>query len=215
MSTTYEVIYFPSHGRAEPIRLLLALAGQPFTERHVVRSEWAAMKPTMPLHQVPVLVERDEKGERMIPQSQAILRHIARTFGLYGKTESEMVQVDVVAETALEAGGALGSLIYGPGRGNAEVQTKHVKDIWPAMGGRLAKLLGEAPAKEGFFVTAAPTLADVMVFQALTTHLALWPDCLDAFPTLQAFFARMSSLPQLSAHLKARPESEAVAARPA
>lgn len=212
MSTTYEVIYYPSQGRAEAIRLMLALAGQPFTNR-AVGADWATQKLTMPLHQVPVLVVRDEKGERMIPQSQAIVRHLARTFGFYGKNETEMLQADIVAETAHDVAGGLGALVYGPGKNNAEMQAKHLHNVWPVLGGRLVKLLSESPAQEGFFVGATPTFADVLVFQTLTTHLALWPTCLDAMPTLQAFYTRMSSLPQLAAHLKARPQNEGVAAR--
>jgi len=39
MSTSYEIIYFGIHGRAEPIRLLFALAGVAFTDTTVTREE--------------------------------------------------------------------------------------------------------------------------------------------------------------------------------
>ena len=215
MTTTYEVIYFAVHGRAEPIRLLLALAGQPFKNRPFERDAWPKVKAEMPLGQVPVLVERDENGERMIPQSQAILRHLARRFGLAGKTEDEMVAIDVVAETALDAGSGLSPLIYGPARGDAAAFAKHFGDVWPVHGKRLEKLLAQNSTNSGFFVGSSATYGDIWAFQVLHANLALQPSCLDAFPTLRAFHDRIAALPQLKPYVDERPAHEGAAARPA
>jgi glutathione S-transferase len=214
MSTTYEVIYFAVHGRAETIRLLLALAGQPFKNRPFEREAWPKLKTEMPLGQVPVLVERDEHGERMIPQSQAILRHLARKFGLAGTTEDEMLAADIVAETALDAGSGLSALIYGPGRGDAAAFAKHFGDVWPMHGKRLEKLLAQNTANTGFYVGTSATYADIWAFQVLHANVALHPACLDAFPTLRAFHDRIAALPQLKPYIDERPAHEGAAARP-
>lgn len=214
MSTSYELLYFAVHGRAEPIRLLFALAGQPFQNRAVDRDAWAKLKPEMPLGQMPVLVERDENGERMIPHSQAILRHLARRFGLAGKTEAEMVDVDVVAETVVDAGAGVGALVFGPGRGDAAAYAKHFGDVWPMHGKRLEKLLAKNPSGSGFFVGSQATVADVVAFQLLHAHLALSPTSLDAFSTLRAFHDRMAALPQWKSYVDQRPAHEGGAARP-
>jgi glutathione S-transferase len=215
MTTTYEVIYFAVHGRAEPIRLLLALAGQPFKNRPFERDEWPKLKTEMPLGQVPVLVERDEDGERVVPQSQAILRHLARKFGLAGKNEAEMLAIDVVAETVLDASAGLSALIYGPGRGDAAVFAKHFGEVWPMHGKRLEKLLAQNASNSGFFVGAQASYADVFAFQVLHAKLTLSPTALDAFPTLRAFHDRMAALPQWKGYIDARPAHEGVSARPA
>jgi glutathione S-transferase len=215
MTTTYEVLYFPIHGRAEAIRLLLALAGQPFVNHTLTRDEWAAEKPRMPLGQMPVLVERDEHGERMIPQSLAILRHLARKFGLAGQNEDEMVAIDVVAETAVDAGAGLGPLVHGAGRGDAAAFARHFGDVWPVHARRLQTLLARNVENRGFFVGTKPSFADVLVFQVLHGHLALSPGCLESFAALRAFYDRMTALPQWQQHLATRPVHEGVAARPA
>jgi len=215
MSTTYEVLYFPTHGRAEPIRLLLALSGKPWTNVEITREKWGAMKAEMPLGQTPVLVERDEHGTRMIPQSQAILRHLARTLGLAGRTEEETLAADIAAEAALDANAGLGPLVYGPGRGDRAAFAKQFDEVWPVHGKRLATLLQRAPGQAGFFAGDAPTWGDVMVFQTLHSVVSLSPTSLDAFPTLRAFADRMAALPQWAAYLASRPVHEGVAARPA
>jgi glutathione S-transferase len=216
MSTSYEIVYFPSQGRAEPIRLLLALAGQPFTESHIDRPTWPQTKLTMPLGQVPVLIERDAKGERKIPQSQAILRHLARRFGFYGQGEQQMLQADIVADTCVDIGAGTGGLIYGAGRGNADAFAKYFSEAWPAGTKKLETLLAMSEDPEHqYFVHAGPTFADVLAFQVLHTHLALDPTCLDAAPALKQFHDRMAGLPAWKHYLDSRTPNEGHAARPA
>jgi glutathione S-transferase len=215
MSTRYEVIYFGVHGRAEPIRLLLTLAGADWKGVDVGREQWGARKAEMPLGQMPVLVEHDAQGTRMIPQSQAILRHLARTFGLAGRTEEETLAADLAAETALDAGSGYGPLLYGPGRGDAAAWAKHFGEVWPVHGKRLATLLARAPSSSGFFAGPSPTWGDIVAFHVLHATTSLWPTSLDAFPTLQAFVERMAALPQWRDYLATRPVHEGVAARPA
>ena len=55
---TFELIYFPIHGRAEMLRLTFALGQAAFTDVPV--TDWATLKPQMPLGQVPVLRKRTE-----------------------------------------------------------------------------------------------------------------------------------------------------------
>jgi glutathione S-transferase len=215
MTTSYELIYFPVQGRAEPVRLLLTLAGRPWKRVDVAREQWATLKAEMPLGQMPVLVERDDHGTRTIPQSQAILRHLARTLGLAGSTEAETLAADVAAETALDAGSGYGPLLYGPGRGDRAAWEKHFTEVCPVHGKRLAGLLERAPDPAGFFAGAAPLWGDIVVFQVLHATQAMWPTSLDAFPTLRAFHDRVAALPALRGYLASRPAHEGTGARPA
>ena len=43
---TYTLIYFDIRGRAEPIRLLFALAGVKYTDKRVSKMEWPELKPS-------------------------------------------------------------------------------------------------------------------------------------------------------------------------
>lgn len=210
MSTTYEIIYFGIHGRAEAIRLLFALAGQTFTDTAVPRDQWKTLKGTMPLFQLPVLVERSAASERRIPQSQAILRHLARTFGLYGDDEDERVRADVLAETCVDVSAALSALLYGASKDNPEARAKYWADAWPTAVAKLDNLLAAAPPSAGgLFVRARPTFADVVAFQVLHTHLVLQPTCLDGAAALRRFHDRMAALPAWQAYLASRRKHEA------
>jgi glutathione S-transferase len=72
--------YFPSRGRAEPVRLCYALKGVGWSEEHVggaqlSREDMHTSKEAFPYGQVPRLVDDDGTA---IVQSLAILRYVAR-----------------------------------------------------------------------------------------------------------------------------------------
>ncbi len=213
MLTSYEVIYFQIHGRAEAIRLLLTLVGQPFTDTALSREQWKTAKATMPLFQLPVLLERSAQGEKRIPQSQAILRHLARTFGMYGDDEEQMVRADVAAETCVDVATSISALLYGASKGNAELAARYWAETWKSNVAKLTNLLEAAPQSAGgLLVREQPTFADVSAFQVLHTHLAMRPTCLDDAPALRRFHDQMAALPQWQSYLSARRTSEAAAA---
>jgi glutathione S-transferase len=198
----YEIVYFDIRGRAEPIRMLLALAGQAFVDTRLTFETWPAHKPKAPLGQAPILVVRDGHGERHIPQSKAILRHLARAHGLYGADEVAMTAVDVAQETASDLRTVMGPLLFGPGAKDADAKAKFVAEQLPAHLGRLVKLLGE----QSWFAGQQPTLADVLVYDALESLDGIDPHALDA-PVLAAFMARFRAIPAIAGYLEGRSSS--------
>ncbi|XP_069141204.1 S-crystallin SL11-like isoform X2 [Argopecten irradians] len=88
----YSLTYFDIQGRAEPIRIALAYAGNDFEDKRISFEEWGKMKADTPQGSLPVC---SIDGE-VFWQSTAILRNIAREFDLYGKTNKEMTTVDIV-----------------------------------------------------------------------------------------------------------------------
>jgi glutathione S-transferase len=85
-------------------RLVLAAAGRSFIDDRIHyevrpdgsknRGDWDSRKPLMPYGQVPVL---GFKGE-LIPQSQAIVRFLARRHNLAGSGEVESALIDAAHE---------------------------------------------------------------------------------------------------------------------
>lgn len=204
MSKPYELQYFSARGRPEPIRLLLTLAGQGFDDTYLY-GEWPARKAGTPLGQLPVLIERNATGDRAIPQSGAILRHLARKHGFYGANLDENLKCDIAIDTAIDAGGALTPLLMGPNRGkDVAALNKHFDEIWPTHAGRLAKILGDQP----FFAGSKPTAGDMVAFNAIDLHRIIDPRCLDAFPTLASFYSRVAELPALIDYLTNRKPTE-------
>eukprot|EP00538_Stauroneis_constricta_P002792 CAMPEP_0119549894 /NCGR_PEP_ID=MMETSP1352-20130426/3519_1 /TAXON_ID=265584 /ORGANISM="Stauroneis constricta, Strain CCMP1120" /LENGTH=270 /DNA_ID=CAMNT_0007595585 /DNA_START=31 /DNA_END=843 /DNA_ORIENTATION=- len=63
--------YFDIAGRAEPVRLALAVAGIPFDDVRIVYKEWATIKPTTKYGQLPILTLPDGT---VFSQSEAMLR---------------------------------------------------------------------------------------------------------------------------------------------
>lgn len=206
---SYAVVYFPIHGRAEPIRLLLASLGLTWTERPVTRDTWLSVKANLPLGQAPVLVEIAEDGaEVQVPQSQAILRHLARRHGAYGRDEAEMLQADVVAETVHDARAVLAPLVAPGARGKDPAALKAaIDEKLPGTLARLEALYGRAPQSQ-LFVEDRPTWADCLAFDLLDTLDLVWPPALAPFEGLRAFLAAMRALPEISAYVAKRPPSE-------
>lgn len=80
--------YFDARGRAEPVRLCYALKGVAWTESRPENMH--TDKETYPYGQVPRLVD----GSVAVLQSLAILRHVGRTHGLYGKSDADAARID-------------------------------------------------------------------------------------------------------------------------
>ncbi len=201
--SSYEIQYFGIRGRPEPIRLLLSYLGATWTDTSV--NDWQSRKPSTPLGQLPVMIETDGDETWEIPQSAAILRHLARQHDVYGKTEREHTKFDIVVDTAADLQASLSPLLFGPNRGkDPAALKKHFEDVAPMHFRRLEKLLGDGT----WFIGTAPTAADFPVYHALDNHLAIGPTCLVAFPTLQAFHDRVLELPTLQAYLAKRRPSE-------
>lgn len=198
MATSYELLYFPLPGRAEPIRLLFALANVPYTNTGV--TNWPELKPKTPLGQLPVLIERDDAGERQIAQSAAILRHLARVFDLYGADEVHKTQADFIADTAFDWRGKFAPVqfaaIY---RTEQSVIDKYWVDV-PATLALFDRLLGD----NDYYAGKSATFADVLVFDTLDSHVRLKAESLADYPRLAAFVARIRAVPGIAERLAAR-----------
>jgi len=205
-----ELVYFDIRGRAEAIRLLLAYARVPYIDRGIPREDWPTLKGTFPLGQVPVLIERSSEGERVIPQSQAILRHLARVFGLDGANEDERVRADVVLESALDLRAAWSRVAYNPGWLKDQAATDaHFRDVFPRFRGIFEALLEESEARgDNFFAGPRPTHADFLVFAALESHRDAVPSCLDGHGSIQRFLDEISALPPIADYLARRRPSD-------
>ncbi|XP_032751198.1 glutathione S-transferase P-like isoform X2 [Rattus rattus] len=90
----YTIIYFPSRGRCEVMRMLLADQGQSWKEEVVTLDVWeqGTFKASCLFGQIP----KFQDGKLTLYQSNAILRHLGRSFGLYGKDQQEAALVDMV-----------------------------------------------------------------------------------------------------------------------
>lgn len=96
--TNVTLTYFDSPtSRGEECRLALFLAGVAFEDRRIQHKDWPALKPTTPFGGLPML---EIPGRPAVSQSNAILAHIGRRYGLLPKDEWEALRLDSVMDAA-------------------------------------------------------------------------------------------------------------------
>uniref|UniRef100_A0A915PCD4 Glutathione S-transferase 1 n=1 Tax=Setaria digitata TaxID=48799 RepID=A0A915PCD4_9BILA len=89
---TYKLTYFNYRGRAEVIRLLFAQANVSYEDVRISRKEWPALKSKTPFGHVPIL----EVNGKVLAESHAIEKYLARKFGLLGADEWEAAKIDEI-----------------------------------------------------------------------------------------------------------------------
>jgi len=196
-----KLTYFNTRGRAEPARLILAQAGVEYEDIRLEREQWPAIKPSVPMGQLPFMEVEGKK----ICQSIAIARYCARRFGLAGNTDLEAA----LADQAVDAMGDLVSEL---------VKVMHEKD--EAKKAQLGKVLKEekVPAwlamMEGvltaqggkYFSGAGLTWADICVYNILSSMKdRLGEPPVKTCPNLTALVSRVGNLPNIKKWVETRP----------
>lgn len=180
----YKLVYFAVRGRGQAFKYMCADNDIAF-EDEVVKdfADWGKMKPSTLFGQLPVLYD----GSFEIPQSNAILRHVARKHGLYGKDETESTLVDMLNDQQEDTRLAYLKLIYQQYEAEKDNFIKSIPDKLAVF----EKMLGKNHGGSGFFVGTKQTFVDYTIFDLLDNFTVLSPGCLDGTPLLKAFHARM------------------------
>lgn len=201
--------YFDIRGRAEPIRLLLEELEVPYEDRRVSIEEWPALKPTLPFGQLPIY----EEGSRLVPQAQAILRHLARKHDRYGGDEDERIRCDVIAEAVADARTAFSRLLWDP---QFDEKRQGYLDKLPATLGSLERCLQQNPGAPPHWVGRQPSYVDALAFAYLDSQRRLAADILSRFPTLSEFKQCFSERPRVASYLQSgrRPPTFTVSLAP-
>ncbi|XP_071767531.1 glutathione S-transferase P-like [Centroberyx gerrardi] len=189
----YTITYFAVRGRCGATRILLADQGQDWKEIVVNFEDWLKgdLKATCVFGQLP----KFEDGDLVLYQSNAILRHLGRNHGAYGKDAREATLIDMMNDGVEDLRLKYGKLIY------QEYETgkdAYIKDL-PNHLSKFEAVM--AKNKTGFLVGDKVSFADYSLFEVLLNHLVLSPSCLDAFPSLKGFVEKMSARPKIKAFL--------------
>ncbi|KAF9296953.1 hypothetical protein BGZ88_011515 [Linnemannia elongata] len=171
--STFQLLYFPLHGRGELVRNLLAYSGAHWEELAV---DWPVQKPKTPFQVAPVVYEHTASGSVLeLAESNAIERYLSRKYNLLGSNiweENLVNQYYHNAEGLIQAfalrvvGAAPEARIDEANRFYAEVLSKFVS-------------IHEDHLKQngdnGHYVGNSTTLADLKVVQTLDRILLLVP----------------------------------------
>ncbi|HVO31301.1 MAG TPA: glutathione S-transferase [bacterium] len=197
-----KLIYFAARGRGEVIRLALSEAGVAWDdETFKAGDEFTAMKASgrLPFQAVPVW---EEDGFRLA-QSQAILNHISRTHGLYGKTPREQALIDQAQGAADDIRLEMRRLVGSDEAKRPEIRADLLTRSLPRWFGMLEKLLASNQDGKGFFVGDSISHADLSLWYVLEMAVdnGFGPALADC-PRLRAFAERIAARPKIAAYLK-------------
>ncbi|PRP89276.1 hypothetical protein PROFUN_02150 [Planoprotostelium fungivorum] len=188
--------YFARRGLGEMPRLILVESGIEWTDNRVDTIDDLKASGKLPYGQVPLLEYPDGFS---ISQSGAIVRHIARQHGLYGKNDKEAAEADMVFDGANDLRLHSRATI-----GNDTLREKFISEVLP-------KWLGffEAHLKKNgssYFVGHDITFADIAVYNTFYNMQILIPAAkLEGFPLCQKHFESIASRPRIAEYLKSRP----------
>jgi len=181
----YKLKYFKVRGRAQALQYLCVANGIELDIEWVSDEDWPTVKPTTVFGQLPVFFD----GDFEIAQSNAILRHVARKHGLYGKDEKEATTIDMINDTQEDFRLSYLQLIY---REYDTEKENYIKSL-PEKLTLLEKALERNNGGSGFFVGSKASFVDYTIFDLLDNFTVLAPHSLDAFPLLKAFHGRLAA----------------------
>lgn len=199
--------YFNARGLAEKIRLLLAEAGTEYEYRDlgqydakakVKTPEFEALKATgiLAFDKVPLWEETDGF---CVVQSKAILRHVARTRGLYGANEREASACDMIIDSVEEVSARALSLTSLDPDQLSEALPLILGEELPVWLNLFERFIAKNQGGEGFFVGDRVSVADTMVFGMLEMLVDNGlMEVLETYPRLRAFFTRMQQRPNIT-----------------
>ncbi|KAM7086082.1 glutathione S-transferase P-like isoform 4-T8 [Molossus nigricans] len=177
------------------MRMLLADQGQSWEEEVVTKDAWlqGSLKASCLYGQLP----KFQDGDLTLYQSNAILRHLGRSLGLYGKDRREAALVDMVNDGVEDLRRLCGHLI----RHNCEKDKAQYVEELPGHLKPFETLLAQNQGGQAFIVGDQISFADYSLLDLLLNHQVLAPSCLDSLPLLSAYVARLSARPKLKAFL--------------
>ncbi|XP_075698377.1 glutathione S-transferase P isoform X2 [Rhinoderma darwinii] len=191
----YTIIYFDVRGRGQAMRMLMADQGLAWKEECLTFDAWlkGVLKRDAVFGQLPAFKD----GDLTLYQSNAILRHLARNHGLYGKNPREATLIDMVNDGAEDLRIKYLHLIY---KNYENGKEEYIKSLSTEFG-HFERLLAANNKGKDFVVGNEISFVDYNLLDLLLIHLVLAPDCLSGFPLLSAYVKRMTSRPKLEAFL--------------
>ncbi|XP_076287867.1 glutathione S-transferase S1 [Lasioglossum baleicum] len=199
---TYKLTYFNVTGLGEPIRYLLHQSGIQFEDNRVEFEEWPKLKSQMPMGQVPVL----EIDGKLLHQTKAICRLIAKQNNLYGANEYEAYEIDATIETIDDLRMAITQYYW---QENADFKAKLKEVAFEKLPVYLDKLNEQVKKNGGYFVGGKLTWADLE--WAAKTHIlsaTTETELNKNHPELQKLVEKVNALPNIKAYLAKRPKTQ-------
>ncbi|MDI3514277.1 MAG: prostaglandin-H2 D-isomerase / glutathione transferase [Rhodocyclaceae bacterium] len=200
-----KLTYFDfSGGRAEPARLALHLGGIPFEDNRFAFGDFAEVRKTTPLGQVPTLHVNDVQ----VTQSDAITRYAGKRAGLYPDDDLQALFCDEVMGALEDINFKLGETFGMTGDALKHAREALTEEVLPRY---LRWLQHQLEAHGGeFFADRRLTVADLKAFVMLRwlgsgklDHIPA--DLVETVaPKLAAFVDRIAGIPAIAEYYESR-----------
>ncbi|KAG4070508.1 hypothetical protein HA402_005740 [Bradysia odoriphaga] len=200
---TFKLSYFNIKGLGEPIRFLFAYGGQNYEDNRVSHEDWPAIKSSTPMGQMPVL----EVDGNVVHQSGAILRYLARRFGLAGGSDWESLLIDTVADTITDFRLKLSAPFYETDEAAKAKKKANIEaEIVPFFLGKLEEIAKE---NNGHLALSKLTWAD-LYFASLHDMLEymIKKNFLEKYPYLRKVVDNVYAIDSIKSWIAKRPVSE-------
>ncbi|CAM9421625.1 unnamed protein product [Laminaria digitata] len=206
-TTSLTLTYFNFAGPAEPVRMALAMTGQPWEDKRISFDEFAALKPGLPNGQVPIL----EVGGKVLPQSGAQLRYVGKLAGLYPEDPEEAAFADAAVDSVADNHMKLAPAIQQKDQAKKmEMRQDMVRDFLPNWLGNLEKALAKAGGS--YFAGDKLSIGDIAVVARLVwlkngSLDGIPTTIVDEYPLLSALIERVNAEPNIAAYHQKRAET--------
>jgi glutathione S-transferase len=156
------------------------------------REAWFSVKYTLGLDfpNLPYYINGDIK----LTESNAILRHLARKYKLYGETEKEQAHVDLLLDVINDVRNAFVNLCYRP-----DFNDK-LRDIYIEQTRAKLKTFENYLGDKQFFIGDKVAVCDFLIYEILDQNRILEPSLLSERPKLTEFIERFEELPAIKAY---------------
>jgi len=199
----YTFTYFNVRGLGEPIRYMFKYVGEEFEDKRVdLEKGWGDVKKDYPYQTLPLLTW----GDKQLYQSFAIMRFLAKQFGLNGGDEFEDAKIDEYADVMKDILCVMEHLWIAT---TDEEKEKHKKKIltetFPSL---LTKVEADLKANGGkFLVGKKYSWVDFLMAQYVEAfELSLESrKFLDDFPTIKSHQEAVFNIPQIKKWIEERP----------
>ncbi|GFU01737.1 glutathione S-transferase Mu 1 [Trichonephila clavipes] len=182
--------YWDARGMAEPIRYLLRYKKADFEDkRYVVKADdWQKEKYSLELDfpNLPYYIDGDMK----LTQSVAILRYLARKYGMDGKNVEEKHIISMIEQQIMDFRANLKNLVFSENYENDKEE--FIKDL-PKQYQLWEKFLGDRKYIAGDEIT----YVDFQVYEIFDFYRIFHPSTFECFPTMKAFHDRIKNLPEI------------------
>jgi len=203
MAPQYKLTYFDARGRAEPARLLFAHAGVTFEDNRIARESWPTLKPKIPFGQIPVL----EVDGKMLPQSKAICRYLAKQFKLLGKDDFEAALADAYVDCVEDVTSNLREWwMEQEAEKKKQLWNKFIEEQYKPFLVRFEEILKKNGT--GYLVGKDLTWADLFVFECMSNIHSKHPEYYTAYPKVMEFIKKIETLPKIKTWIEKRPKTE-------